>query len=81
MTDRQKYTSFRQKYTSLRGNQNAAKPESQRKQGFTLHKYIAYPYVVRIRHILGEQATDEQVREHALRICMDALEERLGDKQ
>lgn len=68
-----------QKYAGLAGNQNAAKPEERRKQGFTLHKYIAYPYVKRIRKIIGENATDEQVREFALDICEGALKATLGD--
>lgn len=68
-----------QKYAGLAGNQNAAKSEDQKRQGFTLHKYVPYPYVKRIRRILGDTATEKDIREYALQICEDALKAQLGD--
>lgn len=63
-----------QKYTSLRGNQNASKLGKQKKQGFTLHTYVPYPYVEAIRAFLGEEATQKQVQDYAFRVYEDAME-------
>lgn len=69
-----------QKYAGLAGNQNASKPEGQSKRGFTIHVYVPYPKVRKIRKELGKSATSGQVQDRAVQVAKDALEALYGDE-